>query len=485
MSVVKKKSEGLVNEFTVTVPLEDIHGRIKNWLSERAKNIRMDGFRPGKVPLALIESQYKDEARRSVIGVIIDEKTREIIKENKLRPAVDPVYSVSKDEENSAFEFNVTFENFPEIELKDFKKLEFDVLSSPITATEVDKDIERIAELVPNFTDAPKDYKAKKKDLVEFTLETFVQEKLNKDYCGDNNRAVVGKDDFGFVEINNALEGAKAGDTVSVDTKFPKDYNDSKVAGKDVTFKMEVTRVRTPEKNEINDEFAVRVGYKTLAELQDARLNYLQEERNRLIRFYHKRKVLDALAKEYTFDVPSRMVQGEFDAIWTRLKEEMEQAKKDGNLDKEDANRPEEELRKEYMDIAARRVRLGILISDIALKNNISVTDQMLAKLVWDEAARYPGQEQQVIDYYRRNHQAQDQLRSPALEELVITFILDEAKTKELKLSYSELKKYLQEVIPGFDEDENIADNKQETKAEKSAKENVKAPAKKKASSKE
>lgn len=460
MSVQKKAAKGLVSEFTVTVPQNEINTRIQNWLTERAKTVKMDGFRPGKVPLTLVEKHYGDHARRAVVEDVINEKTREVLKEHNLKPALQPEFSIAKAGQDEDLVFDLTVENFPEIELKDFKKLNVEVLAHEVTDKEADADIEKLTTLLPTYVDAPKGHKATEKDQVEFDIETTIQGKNSKDYSGIGNRAVVGRNDFGFTEINKALLGAKVGDNISVSSKFPTNYGDKKVAGREATFNVTVTNVRQPQDSQADDAFAQRLGYKDLAALKEARLKHLQEERNRLIHFYHKRKVLDALADQYSFEVPPRMVKAEFESIWSRLQAEMAEARQKGELADEDANKPEAELRKEYEEIAARRVRLGLLIADIAHKNNIHVTDQAIAKLVWEEASRYPGQEQQVIDYYRRNRQALEQLKSPALEEVVINHILEQAETKETKVDYAKLKGYLKDVIPGFEEEAEASESK-------------------------
>jgi trigger factor len=465
MSVQKKAAQGLVSEFTVTVPQNEMNTRIQSWLTQRAKTVKMDGFRPGKVPLHLVEKHYGDHARRAIIEDVINEKTREVIKEHALKPAIQPEFSIAKAGQDEDLVFDLTVENSPEIELKDFKKLNVEVLAHEVTDQEADADIAKLTTLLPTYVDAPKGYKATGTDQVEFDIETTIQGKNSKDYSGIGNRAVVGRNDFGFAEINKALLGAKVGDNVSVSSKFPTNYGDKKVAGREATFNLAVTSVRQPHNSQVDDAFAQRLGYKDLAALKEARLKHLQDERGRLIHFYHKRKVLDALADQYSFEVPPRMVKTEFESIWSRLQAEMTQARQKGELADEDANKPEAELRKEYEEIATRRVRLGLLIADIAQKNNLNVTSQAIAKLVWEEASRYPGQEQQVIDYYRKNPHAQEHLKSPALEEVVISHILAHAQTKEIKVDYAKLKGYLKDVIPGFEEDEANASEPKKAKS--------------------
>lgn len=471
MHVQKKEEKGLVCEFQVIVPKDEVAKRVNAFIEKRSQTFRMDGFRPGKVPADVVRKHIGSQARETVIDEFIQESTRKIIDEHKLRPALDPVFRIDKDEEFADLEFGLTVENFPVIEMKDFKQIKVDRLIHKVDVADVDADVAIWCERIPEYVDAPKGAAAKDGDRIIFDIETHVNGKLNKDYTGTENIFIVGKSQMGFKEVDDAFDGKKAGDTFEVSTRFPADFEDSRVAGRDVVFKMTIKSILNPQNSKADDAFAARIGFKDIAAFKNEREQEIQRERNQLIMFYHKRRVLDALAEQYSFELPPKMVEQEFEGIWSKFQEEFEQGKAEGSLSDEELKKPMDEYRKEYEGIAQRRVRLGILIADIAHKNNVRVTDQKMAELVWQEANRFPPEQRAAaMDFYRRNAQARERLRSPALEEMVIEFILERATIKDVPLTYPELKKHISEVLPGFDDGEDERSASSEKKTAKKAK---------------
>ncbi len=470
MNVQKKATQGLLNEFVITIPQEDINASAKKWLENRAQTFKMDGFRPGKVPLNIVEKHYGEQARQDSIYTLVNKKTQEIIKENNLKPAIDPIFDIVKDDEKEGMVLDLTIETYPEIEIKDFKNIKIDRIVHQVESSALEEDLESLRQAIPDYQEAKKGSKAEKGDRVTLSLETLVDGNKADDYSAKEFRVILGQSGMIFPELEQALEGKKVGDTLEVESKLPANLKDKKFAGKPVSLKAEVLSLENSAPSELNDELGKKIGYKDLQELKEARKEIHQNQRDKLVRFYNKRKMLDALADQYTFDVPSKLVAQEFSSIWARLKAELDLARQNGTITKEDEEKPEEELKKEYEAIATRRVRLGLLIIEIAEKNKIKASTETLRRIIDEEASRYPGQEMAVYDYYKNNPKALEAVRTQALEEEVVEHIFGEATVKEKNVDFAALKKLLGEVMPGFDEEEgNKASNEEKSKSKPKA----------------
>ena len=478
MNIEEKKSTGLTKDFSVTIPYGTIAEKISAWLAEKAKHIRIDGFRPGKVPFNIVEQRYSLQAEQDVLESLIKEATQKIIKDNSLRLAVQPTYeNINQYEVGKDFSFSVSMEAFPEIKLKDFKDIKVDRLVVEISEKEVEDALKNLSERHVKFNVAADSHKIKEGDQVKIDLDCTDNKKQVKSFSGKGITIVVGKNEVGLNFIEDKLSGHKKHETITVDHAFEADYADKTLAGKTVNFEAKIVEVSVPEKTEINEAFAKEMGCEGLEDLRAKIKDSLQKDSLNLTKLYHKRHVLDAMADIYDFELPKSMVQKEFDSIWARLQDEISQAKADGSFE-EDDDRPDDELKKEYESIASRRVRLGLVIAEIAKTHTIRVTPEMARNAIFREAMRYPGQEKEVIKFYRDHPQMIEQVTSPILEDLVVDFILTEATLNETKVTTKQLAEKLKGVLPGYGEEESTDKNESSKTQAKTAKPKKKSESK-------
>jgi trigger factor len=436
MEVTQTLSEGLKREFKVVVPAAEVEKKMSGRLDELSRQVRLPGFRPGKVPVSLIKKRYGDSVRGEVLSQAIDESWQEALTKESLRPASQPKIEIVEFKEGADLEYKMAVELIPEIPQPAFGEIQLEKLTTDVADDEVDKAIQRLADARKSFEAAPAEHAAVSGDRVKIDFTGKVEGKEFPGGAGKDMPVEIGAGMFipGFAE---QLEGLKAGDKKELNVKFPETYPVPDLAGKDAVFDVEAKGVEIPVAVKIDEEFSKSLGAESLDQLKEqvkaaiAR-DYAQVTRTRL-----KRSLLDSLADTASFELPPSMVEQEFEAIWARVKEAMDQ----NQLDPEDEGKSEGELREQYRKIAERRVRLGLLLSEVGRANNIKVTQDDLNRAMAEEARRYPGQERRVIEFYRENQQAMQNLQAPIFEDKVVDFILEMAKISEKKVSVEELLK--------------------------------------------
>jgi trigger factor len=260
----------------------------------------------------------------------------------------------------------------------------------------------------------------------------------------DHAHLTVGSGEFipGFEE---QLIGVKKGGAKEVKVTFPADYQSAELAGKDAVFDVQVLHVDGPNTGELDDEFAKRLGVENVEALRNAVKTQMEAALASMGRQHLKRQILDALDEGHKFDVPAQLVDAEFETIWQRVQHEVESHGRSF----EDEGTTEEAAREQYRKIAERRVRLGLVVAEIGNKNEVNVTEEEHQQALIAEVRRFPGQEQQVYDYYRKNPQALAGLRAPVFENKVVDFVADQGKVEEKSMTRAELAKLIQ-----ADEDE-------------------------------
>ncbi len=466
MQINNTVAEGLKKGFQVTIPSQTINEQVNAWFESKAKKIRLDGFRPGKVPLNILRQRYGGQALQEVVEKITHDTTEKIYKENNWRVAGRPNYEFNEIKENQDFSFSVNFEIFPEIELKDFSKIKLEKLEVTFDDKEIEEALQRLGERHKKFEPAKDSHKIVEGDQVTVNVQATINNNKLESYSSKSVKFVVGEGEDFLVQ---SFLGHKKGDHITLDHEFPADFSDKKVAGQVVHFEVEILATAQPQKTVIDDAFAKELDYENVSALREKIVANLKADYERLARLYHKRNLLDALAEEYDFAVPTYMVDYEFQTIWRRLQKEIKEAKDQGRIEEEEADKPLDEYEKEYKNIALRRVRLGLVVGEVARQNNIKITPEIVRNIIFQEAMLYPGQEHQVIDFYRNHPEHIEQLTGPALEDLVVDFILEKATLKETALSPQELKKKLKGILPEYDTDEEEEPKKQ-TKSKKTKK---------------
>lgn len=465
MQVQQTVSDGLRREFKITVPADELNKKINESLAQTAKKIKLPGFRPGKVPLSILKQRYGQQVTQEAVEAAINETYQSLISEKKFRQAGQPVYNVHSFEEGKDLVYDLALEVLPEIELLDFKKIKLEKLIVEVSEKEIDEALENIVAEHRKHKDLDKPRAAQKNDLVSFYLTAKSEGEIIKDFNRIALTIVADAGQFVFPEIEKALVGMKIEATKDIEQKFADDFGDKLLAGKNITWTIAVTKIQEPIVFSINDELAKEFDCENLAEFRLKIRETIEDDNNKMARIYQKRHLLDSLAEQYDFDLPKAMTDGEFNTIWQRLQDEIADAKARGSFE-DDGDKTEDELKAEYRGIAERRVRLGLLISEVAKINKIGMTDAELQQLVLQEALRYREQAKQVIDYYQKNPEAVRQLSATALEDKVVDFILSQSENKEVKVSASALKSKLKGILPGLEEDEEVVAEK--SKKEKS-----------------
>lgn len=436
MNITELKSEGLKKSFKVIVEKNDFAKEVDAKLVKIAKTAKIQGFRAGKAPLAMIKKKYESEVMAEALDDAIRNGSNKVLKDKELRPATQPSIKIVSFGEGKDLEFDMDVEILPEIKLGDFAKISLDKLVADVPAEEVEKAVSYLANARKETTVV--DGKAAQKgDTVMIDFVGSVDGVEFDGGKGDNYPLELGSASF-IPGFEDQLIGAKAGDKVDVKVKFPENYHAKDLAGKDSVFAVTIKEVREPKAVEINDELAKSLGAESLDKLKENLTTRIKSDYDNAARMKLKRQLLDALDKEYKFDVPETLVDAEYKAIV----DQYEQAKKYNQLDEEEKSKKEDDLLKEYKDIAIRRVKLGLLLSEVGQDAKISIKPEDINAAIMNEAKKYPGQEQMVLDYYLKNKQAVEALKAPIFEEKIIDHILTLVKLNEKKVSVEELYRF-------------------------------------------
>ena len=430
MQVTELPAEGLKRQFKIVIAAGDLTAKVDERVAEMARTASMPGFRPGKVPAGLLKKQYGQALLGEALEQAVNQSTAKAIEDRGLKPALQPRVDLKGEfAEGKDVEFEVAVEVLPEIGQLDFSSVELERLKAVVPDKNIDEALDRIAKANREQKPVDPPRPAQKGDA------------LKLDFVGsvDGVEFPGGKAEDYVLELGSAsfipgfedqLVGAEIGKPVDVKVKFPDDYGNKELAGKDAVFQCTVKEIREFVDQPIDDELAKKNNFENLEAMRKAVSDRIGQEYAQISRGMIKRALLDKLAESHKFPVPEGLVEGEFNAIWQRI----EEAKKNGEKIED-----EEKAREEYRGIAERRVRLGLLLADVGRSNNIDVTPEELNQAVMREAMRYPGQERQVLEFYGKNAQLKEQLRAPIFEEKTVDFILELAKVTEKSVTPEEL----------------------------------------------
>ncbi len=439
MQIEEVETKGLSRTYSVKVPKEDLAKKLDAKIKEMQPQVTLKGFRPGKVPTAHIRKMFGQSIMKDVVEDMLNETSQKAINDNNIRPAGQPKIDLRANGEEvtkgkADLEYQMTVEMIPEFEPADPAKLKFTRLNSEIKDADIKERMDTFAAGQKTFKKKAKTAKAKKDDAV---LINFVGRIDGEAFDGgsmDGHQLVLGSGTF-IPGFEDQLIGAKAGDKKDVTVTFPENYGVDELAGKEAIFETEVLEVQGAQDAKIDDELAQKFGFDDLEKLKEFTKEQVEGEYNMQSRLKLKRAILDELDAKHSFDLPPGMVEAEFSNIWAQVQAEKEA----GNLDEEDAKKSDKQLEKDYRKIAERRVRLGLVLAEMGQKAEITVTNEELQGAMISEARRYPGQEQQVLEFYQKNPQAVAQLRAPIYEEKVVDLIIEKAKITDKTVKKDEL----------------------------------------------
>ncbi len=444
MQVTETLSEGLKREYKVVVPAAELDAKVNQRLDDLKGRVRINGFRPGKVPVAHLKRMYGRSAMAEVIEATVRDTNNQIVSERGFKLAADPKVTLPTEEGaieqliegKSDLNYTMALEIVPPIALGDFKTIKLTKLTADVAETEVEEGIKNIANQNRPYTPRPQGEKAAKDDRITISFVGTIDGKPFEGGTGDDAVVLIGSNTF-IPGFEDQLIGIASGETRALKVAFPAHYMKEDLAGKDAEFVVTAKSIEAPGTVTIDDEFAKALGLESLEKLRDAVKDRITREHASMSRQKIKRALLDELDKMHKFDPPPTLVEEEFDRVWKSVLQELENERKTFA----DENTTEEKAKAEYRAIAERRVRLGLVLAEIGEKNNITVTEDELSRAVMDRARQFAGQEQRVWDYYRQNPQAVAALRAPIFEEKVVDFLLELASVKDSKVSREELYK--------------------------------------------
>jgi len=441
MQVKELKAEGLSRSYDITIPKADLAEKLEAKIKEMQPQVKLKGFRPGKVPASHIRKMFGQSIMNDVVQDVVAETTQKALEDNKIRPAGQPKIDLRANGEDvtkgkADLEYTLSVETIPEFEPVDPAKLKFTRLSCEADEKEVDEQLKKLAEGQQTFKKKAKTAKAKKDDAVLINFTGRIDGEAFDGGAMEGHQLVLGSGTF-IPGFEDQLIGAKAGDKLDVTVSFPEDYQAADLAGKEAVFETEVLEVQGGAPAEVDDEFAKKFGMEDLKALREAVSKQAEGELEMQSRMKLKRSILDELDKKHSFELPPNMVEAEFSNIWAQVEKEKEA----GQLDEEDAKKSEKKLKADYKKIAERRVRLGLVLAEMGTKVDIQISNEELQQAMIAEARNYPGQEQQVLEFYQKNPDAITQLRAPIYEEKVIDHIVETAKITDKKVDREELFK--------------------------------------------
>ncbi len=463
MQVTESLNEGLKRELKVVLSVGELSEKMNTRLDELKSQVRINGFRPGKVPVSHIRKLYGRSIMAEVVQQAVSDSSQEALDGRSERPAYQPEIALPDDqaemetimEGNGDLAYTMAFEVVPAFEVEDFSSLELEKRVAKVEDANVD---EQLAELAKQYRDfEPRDEKAKAEMGDRVTID-FIGRIDGEPFEGgsqDNAPLELGSNSF-IPGFEDQLVGTKSGDELDVNVAFPDEYGVEELAGKPAVFEVKVNEIAAPVEAKIDDEFAAKLGFEDLSKLKEAIEQQIQQEFEMVSQAQLKRQMLDKLDESYKFDLPERLVDQEFEQIWTQVNQELEKSGKSF----EDEDTTEEDARTEYRTIAERRVRLGLLLGEVGEKAGVSVSDEEVNKALMERLRQFPGQERQVYDYYQENPQALLELRGPIFEQKVVDHIAEQAKVTEQAVSKEELFR---------DPEDEVEEEPKKAKAKKSA----------------
>ena len=440
MQVTETLSDGLKRGLKITIPAADLESKMMDKLVEIKDQVRINGFRPGKVPLAHLKKTYGRSVMADIVQEVVTESSQSALEERKERPAMQPSIEMTEDQDEANeildckrdLDLDVSYELMPEFEVGDLSGIKIEKPVVEVDDKEVMDQIEQIGSQSRPYEE--KKGKAKDGDRITMSYLGKVDGEAFEGGADENGQLVLGSGQFipGFEE---QLVGKKAGDETVVKVTFPEEYQAAHLAGKEAEFDVVVKEVAAPGELVIDDDFAKSLGLEGLDNLKEIVKTQIDGQHAGASRQKVKRQLLDQLDEKYDFELPPTMLAQEFDGIWAQVEKEMEEA----GTSFEDNDTTEEKAREDYSKIAERRVRLGLVLAEIGDSKEIQVTEDEMRNAVMQQASQFPGQEKEVFDFYQKNPQQLASLRAPIFEEKVVDYILELATVTEKTVTKEEL----------------------------------------------
>ena len=445
MQVTETKSEGLSREFKVALPANEIEEKISHRLKELARTAQMPGFRPGKVPVSVLRKKYGPSVLGEVLERAVNDSSQQALAEKGLRPAMQPQIEITSFEDGGDLEYTIGVELLPEIKPVDFSKIKLERLIPKTDDAAMENTLADIAAAQGDSAAIKDDRETKTGDVL---VIDFLGQVGGEEFAGgkaEGYELTLGSGTFipGFEE---QLIGVKVGDKIEVKVKFPDSYGAAELSGKDAVFDVTVNELKETVPSAIDDELAKKVGMENLEALKKSIREEQESKFNEMSRMILKRALLDELSAAHDFEIPEKLLDREFDTIWKQFEE---QRKKDKDAGQGSEEKTDDEHKKDFREIAERRVRLGLLLSEVGRANNVQISQEDVNSQLMAEARRHPGREKEVMEHYKNNPEAMEELSAPLYEEKVVNFILEQASITEKTATKDELIKTMEDEAAG------------------------------------
>lgn len=436
MQVTETNVDGLKRSYKITVPAGQIETLLVGRLAEVGKQAKVPGFRPGKIPMPILRKKYGPSVMSEVLEQAVNQGASQAVAENKLKLALRPNIEVTSFPEGGDLEFTVAVETLPEFTPMDFKSISLERLKVEAGDDEINEALDQFAQSRSTSEPVTEDRATKSGDIVVIDFVGKLGDEAFQGGTAEGYELELGSNTF-IPGFEDQLLGLKIGADVKVNVTFPEAYQNDKLAGKPVVFEVKLHAIKQKVPAKLDDEMAKTMGMENLDAVKKAVKEQIERDYERLARMKLKRALLDKLSDGHDFPVPPGLLDSEFQAIWKQI----EEAKAKDQLDDADKGKSDDELKAEYQAIAARRVRLGILLAEVGRLNDIQIQQDDLNRALVAEARRFPGQEAMVFKYYREHPEAQEALKAPLLEEKVVDFILELATVSDKPATKEELMK--------------------------------------------
>ncbi len=432
MQVRELDAKGLKKSYKITVDAATINAQTEAELKIAGERVKIPGFRPGFIPMKVLQQRYGKSVKSDVLKQVIQNATGELMNDHKYRPAMTPKVNIDEYKEEGDLNFTIEFEVLPKVAPISFEKITLERSTFDIADSDIDEALVEIAARNPRLDRVKEGSKAQLGNIVFIDFKGSIDGKLFDGGTANDFRLELGSKQF-IDNFEGQLVGAKEGEEKIVTVTFPEAYPAKELAGKEASFVVNVKEIYSKETPEVDDAFAKQRGFADARAFREAVRGQLLKEYNQVVRGQLKKELFDVLEEEATFDLPETMVELEFKNIWERLK--VAQAEGDSSL----AGKSDEELKDEYFKIAQRRVKLGILLAEVGNANNLQVSSEELNRALMQQISMFPGQEKQVMDFYRSNPDRVNDLRGPLMEEKAVDYILTKVKFTDSKVSLKEL----------------------------------------------
>ena len=449
MKVTIQNKKGLNKDLKVFIDKKTMSSYIDKKYDEIKDSVNLKGFRPGKVPKEILKRQFGQAIYSEVLDKVLKETTTKALEENKIKPAGQPKLDLKTYGEDKDLEYVISVTELPKVELKSIENIKFDDYTVKIDEKETDKRIGEIAKNQPNFKEAPEN-KAKEGDLVVFDYSATVDEKTFKGGEGKNTQLTLGKDLF-LKNFDKQLVGVKKGQEKIVEAILPENFPEKDLVNKKAKFNCKITSVKIPEKVIINDEFAKNLGAKDLKDLRLLISKQINDEFKNSLDRLSKNQILKELEKFKVDEIPENLIEEEMKILSQGMNEEDSKKSK-----------------KNFEQIAIKRIKVGLILNEFGEKNKIKVTEQELQAEVQKQIRMMPGQEKMVMDFYQKNPSALASLRGTVYEEKIINLIKEKAKGNKKEISKEEAEKILKQS-------QNLDNNENQKNDEKISKKKVEA----------